>query len=159
MSSPTKPEQLIQQFQNEDRFLALAESCTGGMLCERITAVPGASNMLLEGIVCYSNASKSMRLGVDPEIIEEHGAVSEETAIEMAKGAYIVPNITDALSITGIAGPSGGTEEKPVGTVWFAFKSHGEPMRTEKNVFDGNRTAIREQSTEFALSMLHGTAD
>lgn len=145
---------LIERFDDDERQLALAESCTGGMISSRVTSVSGASAVFKEGVVCYSNQSKIFRLGVDPETIEEEGAVSEAVAVEMAEGIHVVPGITDSLSVTGIAGPSGGTEEKPVGTVWFARKSHGEPVVTAHKQFDGSRADVRRKSTIFALELL-----
>ncbi len=147
-------EQLLALFQDEDRKLALAESCTGGLISAQLTHVSGASEVLQEGVVCYSNRSKIRRLGVDPETLEEVGAVSERVAVEMAEGIYLLPEITDTLSVTGIAGPTGGTEEKPVGTVWFALKSHGEPVKTAHRRFEGGRRDVRERSTSFAVSFL-----
>ncbi len=147
-------EKLVDVFDEQHRKLSLAESCTGGLISADITSVPGASSVLQEGIVCYSNRSKIRRLGVDPETIEEHGAVSEDVAVEMVKGSFLLPEITDALSVTGIAGPAGGTEEKPVGTVWFALKSHEEPVMTAHREFDGDRSAVRHKSSAFALQFL-----
>lgn len=147
-------QRLVEQFEEADRHLALAESCTGGLIAGQVTSIPGASAVLKEGVVSYSNRSKIFRLGVDPETIEEEGAVSESVAVEMAEGIHVVPGITDALSVTGIAGPSGGTEEKPVGTVWFALKSDGEPVITAHRTFDGERSDVREKSVSFAIELL-----
>ncbi len=154
MDLAEKADRLITTYDEQDRLLALAESCTGGLVSGRVTSVPGASNVFLEGMVCYANDAKIMRLGVDPETLEEHGAVSEPVAVEMAEGAYIIPNVTDALSVTGVAGPSGGSDETPVGTVWFARKSHGEPVVTARKGFEGDRAAIRNKSVSFALDLL-----
>jgi nicotinamide-nucleotide amidase len=154
MNEQNVAETLVDSFDDQERKLSLAESCTGGLISAEITTVSGASSVLQEGIVCYSNRSKIRRLGVDPETIEEVGSVSEEVAVEMVKGSFLLPEITDALSVTGIAGPSGGTEEKPVGTVWFAMKSHEEPVITAHREFDGDRSAVRRKSTSFALQLL-----
>jgi len=146
--------QLVEQFEEDDRLLALAESCTGGGVAVEVTRVPGASAVFREGLVCYANRAKITRLGVDPETLSKHGAVSEAVAAEMVEGAYIVPDVTDALAVTGVAGPSGGTEETPVGTVWFARKSHGKPVLTARKSFDGDREAVRRRSVEFGLDLL-----
>ncbi len=147
-------EDVVETLRDANHLLALAESCTGGMVSERITSVPGASDVFEEAIISYSNDAKIRRLAVDPEVMSEHGAVSEEVAVEMVEGAYLVPDVTVAASITGIAGPTGGTDEKPVGTVCFALKEKHEPIVVTTRHFDGNRQSVREQSTRFILKSL-----
>lgn len=133
--------------------LALAESCTGGMIAQRLTSVPGASEILDEGLVCYSNASKRRGLGVKRRTLDAFGAVSRETAIEMAVGARKRTRASYAIAVTGVAGPGGGSPEKPVGTV---FISCAGPKRvvTRRFDFDGDREAVRLRSTVMALDLL-----
>ena len=133
--------------------VAVAESCTGGLLGHRITNVPGSSGYFLQGILAYSNTAKKDLLGISPEIIEKHGAVSHQVAREMAESIRKIAKATYGLSITGIAGPSGGTKEKPVGLVYTAL-AHGQEVIVKKNLFLGDRNAIKFQSTQKALDML-----
>jgi nicotinamide-nucleotide amidase len=133
--------------------LAVAESCTGGLLGHRITNVPGSSAYFLQGVLAYSNTAKQELLGVSPELIERHGAVSPEVARAMATGVREGAHATYGLSITGIAGPSGGTKEKPVGLVYTAL-AHDRDVIVKKNLFLGNRDAIKFQSSQKALDML-----
>jgi nicotinamide-nucleotide amidase len=131
--------------------LALAESCTGGMLSERLTDVPGSSAYLDRAFVTYSNAAKVELLGVDPRLIEAHGAVSEETAQAMAAGARR-SGVDVAVAITGIAGPDGGTAEKPVGLVFIALDG-AAGTRVRRFHFPGTRERIRHQACQAALEM------
>ncbi len=133
--------------------LAVAESCTGGGLGERITSVPGSSDVFLGGVVSYSNALKVSMLGVSEKTIAEHGAVSEECAREMAEGIIEKSGATWGVSVTGVAGPDGGTVEKPVGLVFTAVSGTGGTT-IERNVFPGTREAIRERSVKWALLQL-----
>ena len=133
--------------------LSCAESCTGGLLAAGITAVPGASMVFPGSVVSYANEIKIKLLGVLPETLEEHGAVSEFCAEQMARGVAKLMGTELALSITGIAGPDGGTEQKPVGTVFFGFFLNGTAW-TESMNFTGDRERIRRQSVEFALQMM-----
>ena len=133
--------------------LAVAESCTGGLLGARLTAVPGASDVFVGGVVAYANGVKTDLLGVPSDIVEQHGAVSEETVRAMAAGAQRVFNAYCALAVTGIAGPSGGTSEKPVGTVWLAAAA-GENVRALKRIFPGDREEIRRRGAQAALDLL-----
>ncbi len=135
------------------KTFALAESCTGGMIASELVAVPGISACLLEAIVCYSDASKTRLLGVPPELIAEHGAVSEPVARAMAEGARIRAGADLAVAVTGIAGPSGGTPEKPVGTVWFALAA-AAGTETARHVFPGDREHVRRRATNVALNLL-----
>jgi len=134
--------------------LAVAESCTGGYLAHRITNVPGASAILLAGYVTYSNDAKTAMLGIGPRLISEHGAVSEAVALAMAEGARANSKADFALATTGIAGPSGGTEEKPVGTVFIALAAEGEPTKVERRFFPDDRPTFKELTTQAALEML-----
>ena len=132
---------------------ATAESCTGGGVGSAITEVPGASEVFLGGVVSYSNDVKSGVLGVHKETLGEFGAVSKETAAEMAEGARALMKSDIAVSVTGIAGPGGGSPEKPVGLVWFGVASK-DGVRTEKAVFAGDRDKIRRQAVLHAIGML-----
>jgi nicotinamide-nucleotide amidase len=130
--------------------LATAESCTGGWAAQVVTSVAGSSAWFERGFVTYSNAAKQELVGVRAETLRAHGAVSEETAREMARGALERSRGTIAVSITGVAGPAGGTAEKPVGTVCFAWARGGE-VRSETRRFAGDRESIRRQSVILAL--------
>ena len=130
--------------------LVVAESCTGGGLGESITSISGSSNWFDRGFITYSNESKIEMLGVDLAIIEQHGAVSEETVLAMAKGALMRSAARIGVAISGIAGPDGGSPEKPVGTVWIAWAGKFG-YRTQLFVFKGNRAQVRKQAVESAL--------
>jgi len=132
-------------------MLATAESCTGGWVSEVLTAIAGSSAWFERGFVTYSNAAKEEMLGVRRATLERHGAVSEPVAEEMALGALAHSHASMALAVTGIAGPSGGSVEKPVGTVCFAWAAAGRPARAETRRFSGDREAVRRQSVERAL--------
>lgn len=128
-----------------------AESCTGGWVAQVVTSVAGSSDWFERGFVTYSNDAKREILGVSGKTLEANGAVSEETAREMAKGALANSKATIALSVTGIAGPAGGSAGKPVGTVCFGWaRKNGTPV-TETRVFTGDREAVRRQSVVHAL--------
>jgi nicotinamide-nucleotide amidase len=133
--------------------LAIAESCTGGLVSRKITAVPGASDYLDRAIVTYSNQAKEELLKVPGDLIAAHGAVSEQVALAMEKGIRSQARVEVALAITGIAGPTGGTEEKPVGTVYIACETpkHSE---VEKHLFTGNRELVQERAAQAALMLL-----
>ncbi len=135
--------------------LAVAESCTGGRICDRITDVPGSSEHFKGGIVAYSNDSKVKLLGVSHDTLKAHGAVSAECAIEMAAGALKAFGADVAISVTGIAGPGGATPQKPVGLVFI-----GVAMRKERAsfryLFDGDRRSIKAQAAEEALQLALG---
>lgn len=134
--------------------LAVAESCTGGYLAHRITNVPGASEIFLSGCVTYSNEAKVAMLGVDPLLIEKHGAVSKQVVQAMAEGARANAKSDFGLSTTGIAGPSGGTKEKPVGTVFIALAAKDRPVSVQKRFFPDDRPTFKELTTQAALEML-----
>jgi competence/damage-inducible protein CinA-like protein len=144
---------LLEQLGARQARLVVAESCTGGLLSGRITAVPGSSQVFLGGVVAYDNVVKSGMLDVAPELLERHGAVSEEVVRAMVKGVQRQFAVAAALAVTGIAGPSGGTPEKPVGTVWLAarYDSHDRAL---KRVFPGDRGEIRARAAQGALDLL-----
>ena len=137
------------------KTLAVAESSTGGLLSHRLTNIPGSSDYFLEGVVTYSNTAKTRLLGVEKTIIEKYGAVSEPVAQAMASGIRERAQADYALAITGIAGPSGGTPEKPVGLVFTALAWEGG-TQVQKNHFLGKREQIKFQSSQKALDMLRG---
>lgn len=130
--------------------LTTAESCTGGGISHAITRVSGSSNWFDRGFVTYSNVSKEEMLGVSPETLKMHGAVSEQTVREMADGALQYSRAEIAVSVSGVAGPTGGTPEKPVGTVWFAWVGKGK-ARAVCHHIAGDREAIRVKSVRIAL--------
>ena len=134
--------------------LVLAESCTGGMVAARLTDRPGASRYLEAGLVTYSDAAKESVLGVRRETLMTHGAVSEPVAREMLTGARQVTGAEAAVAITGIAGPGGGTEDKPVGTVWIGA-AVGDAIRVQRFEFGGDRRRVRSSSVDAALTLLH----
>ena len=131
--------------------LATAESCTGGWVAQCLTAIAGSSMWFERGFVTYSNEAKHEMLGVEVETLNAHGAVSEATAAAMATGALRHSDADWALSITGIAGPDGGSPEKPVGTVCFGWAGREAGVEVDTRHFAGDREAIRRQSVEFAL--------
>jgi nicotinamide-nucleotide amidase len=136
--------------------LAVAESCSGGLLSRRITAIPGASDYYLGGAVTYSNRAKASILGVSEKTLADKGAVSAEVAEEMALGAIGVFRADYALSTTGIAGPSGATAEKPVGLVYIAC-AHKEQVRAYKYIFIGGRDMVMQRAAQTALDILRLT--
>jgi nicotinamide-nucleotide amidase len=145
-------ESLGRALKARNAWLVTAESCTGGWAAEAVTAIAGSSAWFERGFVTYSNAAKEEMLGVRAQTLAHEGAVSEETAREMALGALAHSRATLALAITGIAGPAGGTPAKPVGTVCFAWASRSGALRSETRHFSGDREAVRRQSVERALA-------
>lgn len=139
--------------------LAIAESCTGGLVGAMLTAVPGSSDYLLYDGVVYSNAAKAIALGVNPEILRAHGAVSEETARAMAEGARRLLDADLALSITGIAGPGGGSDEKPVGTVYFGLARRSDKTVTLHRLIAGDRKRIRTLAAYLGLKLVKRAAE
>lgn len=139
------------RLQAERLSLVTAESCTGGWIAKMVTDVPGCSAWFECGIAAYSYEAKQGLLGVRPDTLLEHGAVSRETVLEMVSGALTHAGATISVAVTGIAGPSGGTEDKPVGTVWLAWKRRGGYPRAELHHFEGDREAIRRQTVAVAL--------
>jgi nicotinamide-nucleotide amidase len=134
--------------------LATAESCTGGLIAGALTAIAGSSEVVERGFVTYSNEAKSELLGVAPEVIAEHGAVSAETAVAMARGAVARAPVDMAISVTGVAGPGGATPTKPVGLMLFGIARRDGRCHTERRVFAGDRAAIREAAVHRALELL-----
>ncbi len=145
---------IVRLLTERKQTLALAESCTGGYIAHRVTNVPGASAIFSAGLVTYSNQAKQHFLGVRAETLEQHGAVSEAVAREMAQGARRASKTDYAISVTGIAGPGGGTPEKPVGTVFIAVASPTE-TRAFRQFNPGERLAFKEATSEQALAQLH----
>ncbi len=134
--------------------VAVAESCTGGWLAKCCTDLPGSSDWFECGWTTYSNAAKSQRLGVDPELIQREGAVSGAVVEAMAVGVLERAQCDLVCAISGVAGPSGGTEHAPVGCVWFAFLSSGGKVYSERQDFSGDRDAVRRESVLHALRRL-----
>ena len=132
-------------------ILTTAESCTGGWIAQEITAVPGSSAWFEYGFVTYSNKAKQKMLGVDPDIIHTYGAVSQQVVIQMAEGALKNSGASIAVAVSGVAGPGGGSEEKPVGTVWLAWAMREKSTVTLANLFSGDREEVRKQSVQKAL--------
>ena len=132
---------------------AVAESCTGGLLSAHITALPGASLWFAGGLVAYDNRVKIQILGIDPELLHEHGAVSKQVALHMAQGVCRLLDVHAAISITGIAGPDGGSREKPVGLVWIGCALHGA-AHARSCYFQGSREQIRQAACAEALRYL-----
>src|SRR5262245_50138759 len=140
--------------------IATAESCTGGLVAGALTEIPGSSDVLDRGFVTYSNAAKETMLGVPAMTLELHGAVSRETANAMAAGALAMSNADLAVAITGIAGPGGGSAEKPVGLVHFAAAARdGRRLHREKRYGEVGRSAVRKEAVAEALAMLELLAD
>lgn len=133
--------------------LATAESCTGGLIAQKITSVPGASGCFDCGVVTYSNEQKQKLLGVSADTLEEFGAVSEQTALQMCKGVKGLADADFGISVTGIAGPGGGTPDKPVGTVWIGICSK-DIHKAQRFLFTGDRNQVRESTATAALEMV-----
>lgn len=134
--------------------VATAKSCTGGLVAGALTAIAGSSDVVERGFVTYSNEAKSELLGVPPETIAAHGAVSAETAAAMADGAVARAPVDLAISVIGVAGPGGGSAAKPVGLVIFGLARRNGPTRTERRIFDGDRSAVRQAALQMALGLL-----
>lgn len=146
--------QLAQVLKQRRWMMATAESCTGGMIAETCTDLSGSSSWFDSAIVSYSNQAKTALLGVDASLIERHGAVSKEVAEAMARGILDKTGTDLAVAVTGIAGPDGGTEAKPVGTVWIAWSFPDEDIISQSFHFEGNRQAVRKQTVEQGLAGL-----
>ena len=140
--------------QRQQLMLVTAESCTGGWIAKTLTDVPGSSAWFHGGLVTYSYEAKESLLGVDPATLEQTGAVSGETALEMVSGALARSSAGVAVAVTGIAGPDGGTPDKPVGTVWISWQRRGAEPCARIFRFSGDREAVRRQSVAAALSGL-----
>ena len=148
---------VIELFKENGDTLSFAESCTGGMIAAAVTDIAGASEVFWGSAVTYANSAKKNVLGVSHETLTEHGAVSSECAAEMARGSRRIYGTDVALSVTGIAGPDGGSAEKPVGTVWFGISTkNGEA--TFKKVFSSSRSVVRQQTVMTALYALEELA-
>lgn len=146
-------ERLSRSLTDRGLRLALAESCTGGMIAAALTDRAGASEFLVIGVVAYADEAKERVLGVRPESLAAHGAVSEIVAREMVEGALRVGMADAAVAVTGVAGPGGGTPEKPVGTVWIAAAADGRRVARRFH-FDGDRGQVRRESVRAALELL-----
>ncbi|MEO3714589.1 CinA family protein [Roseateles flavus] len=157
MLCPDEPE-LIERIalaliQRRER-MGTAESCTGGLIAAACTSLAGSSQWFERSVVSYSNQAKTEMLGVPPGLLELHGAVSAEVAQSMARGLYAHAPVEWTLAVTGIAGPSGGSEDKPVGTVWLALYHHGKPIKVWQELFKGDRHAVRAATVRVGLSAL-----
>ena len=153
MAKTEAAEKLVRLLTERKMTCATAESCTGGGAGYTITAVPGASCVFMGGVISYDNSAKRNILGVPEETLSEHGAVSSECAEAMAEGARRILKADLAVSITGIAGPGGGSAEKPVGLVWFGLSSESG-VKSSKRIFSGDRDAVRTAAIEYAIELL-----
>ena len=151
-------QQVLERCRARKLMLATAESCTGGMIAAALTDIAGSSDVVERGFVTYSNAAKTQMLGVPADLIERVGAVSEEVARAMAAGALAHAPVDLAVAVTGIAGPGGGSAEKPVGLVHFGLARRGHPVEAEHHVFPGDRGAVRSATVKRALEMLRDAA-
>lgn len=151
-------ENLGMRLRDTHHRLVTAESCTGGWIAKAVTDIAGSSDWFDCGMAAYSYEAKQALLGVRPETLEVHGAVSRETVIEMVSGALVNSGASIAVAVTGIAGPGGGSEGKPVGTVWIGWKRRGGYARAEAFHFDGDREAVRRQTVAAALRGLDALA-
>ncbi|WP_318373588.1 nicotinamide-nucleotide amidase [Enterobacter sp.] len=147
-------ERIGQALKARGATVTTAESCTGGWVAKVITDIAGSSAWFERGFVTYSNEAKAQMIGVKPVTLEQHGAVSEPVVVEMAIGAIKAARADYAISISGIAGPDGGTATKPVGTVWFGFASAAGEGITRCECFSGDRENVRRQATAYALQTL-----
>ncbi|TGQ47719.1 MULTISPECIES: CinA family protein [unclassified Mesorhizobium] len=154
MSNSEIANALLQACQRRGIMLATAESCTGGMIIAALTDIAGSSTVVDRGFITYSNEAKTEMLGVSAVMLDAHGAVSRETAIEMAAGALARSHAGLTLAVTGIAGPGGGSAEKPVGLVWFGIAVRGRPAVAERQLFaDKGRDFIRRETVRHALEL------
>ena len=153
LSSPVLVGLLADLLLNKGWLLATAESCTGGLISAACTDLAGSSNWFERGFVTYSNEAKTDMLGVAAALLTAHGAVSEEVARAMAQGAIQHSRARVAVAVTGVAGPTGGSRAKPVGTVWFGFMVDGQ-VSSERQHFDGDRAAVRSATVHHALQRL-----
>jgi nicotinamide-nucleotide amidase len=147
-------ESLLAACRSKGIMLATAESCTGGLIAAALTAIAGSSDVVDRGFVTYSNGSKAEMIGVPMPLIETHGAVSEEVARAMAEGTLARSRAAIVVSVTGVAGPGGGSAEKPVGLVCFGLARTGQPVVSERQVFPGDRAAIRAATVVHAFAMI-----
>ncbi|MCW3475464.1 CinA family protein [Limobrevibacterium gyesilva] len=147
-------EALLQRCREAGLTVATAESCTGGLIAASLTAIAGSSDVVERGFITYSNQAKTDLVGVPAALIAAVGAVSEDVARGMAEGTIARTPADLAVSVTGVAGPGGGSAEKPVGLVWFGCARRGHPTRTLRRIFPGDRTAIRRAAVAQALDLL-----
>jgi nicotinamide-nucleotide amidase len=145
---------VLERARSQQIRLAVAESCTGGLVGVRLTEIPGSSEVFVGGVIAYDNALKREALGVPAALIHEHGAVSEPVARAMAEGAARRFGVEAGLAVTGVAGPGGGTEAKPVGTVWLASSLLGR-VETHRVLLPGSRHEIRARAAQAALHLLY----
>lgn len=143
----------LAHFRARGAMIATAESCTGGLIAAALTEIAGSSDVVERGFVTYSNAAKTELLGVPAELIDAEGAVSEAVARAMAAGALARSRAAASVAVTGVAGPGGGSADKPVGTVWFGC-AHGSAVVSERVVFAGDRSAVRRATVLHGLAML-----
>ena len=148
------PAELLERYRRAGKKIATAESCTGGMVAAALTDIAGSSDVVERGFVTYSNEAKTELIGVPADLIGRVGAVSAEVAQAMAEGALAHSHADMAVSITGIAGPGGGSPTKPVGLVWFGLARRGGGTKVEKRQFAGDRAAVRRQAVATALLLL-----
>ncbi|MBN9079527.1 MAG: damage-inducible protein CinA [Rhizobiales bacterium 65-79] len=147
-------ERVLKACKHRKCLVATAESCTGGLIVAQMTQIPGASSYVDRGFVTYSNDAKIEMLGVSPDTLEKYGAVSRETALEMAAGALRHSHAGVAIAVTGIAGPDGGSKEKPVGLVWFGLAVSGRPTYAEHRIFENKgREFVQHETVRHALEM------
>ena len=152
--------QVVEAAMNKNIMLATAESCTGGMIAAALTEISGSSAAFDRGFVTYSNEAKHEMLGVPTELINDHGAVSAEVAAAMAAGALTRSNASLVVAVTGVAGPTGGSPEKPVGLVWFGIARTGAVARSDKRLFENKgREFIRKETVMTALHMMKAELD
>ena len=142
------------ELKSQHLMLATAESCTGGWIAKTVTDIAGSSDWFDCGLAAYSYEAKQALLGVRPQTLEQSGAVSRDTVLEMVSGAFLHSGASIAVAVTGIAGPGGGTPDKPVGTVWIGWKRRGGYPRAEVFHFDGDRESVRRQTVGAALKGL-----
>lgn len=150
--------QLLETCRAQGVRIVTAESCTGGLIAALLTEIPGCSDVFERGFVTYSNLAKRELLGVPAGLIDEHGAVSEAVARAMAEGALSRADAQLALSVTGIAGPGGGSAEKPVGLVWLGCAARGRPTQTHRHLFEGDRDQVRLQAVAAAIACMQAMA-
>lgn len=145
---------IVETLKARGEVFCTAESCTGGQISKTVTDLAGVSAVFFGGVVSYANEIKEKLLGVRHKTLEKYGAVSEQTAAEMAAGAVRALGADFSVAVTGIAGPDGGSEEKPVGLVYIACADKNGNLKVTKNLFSGDRKAVRDQTTKTALQML-----
>jgi nicotinamide-nucleotide amidase len=153
-STLTDAESLLAACRAKKIMLATAESCTGGLIAAALTAIAGSSDVVDRGFVTYSNEAKNEAIGVPMELIDAHGAVSQPVAAAMADGALARSQAAIAIAVTGVAGPGGGSADKPVGLVWFGLARTGSPAITDHQIFPGSRADIRAATVAHALKMI-----